>query len=112
MRLYLIGFCFLFACTSTETSQIRKHKEDLYCNVQSKIVTESESNKTTNQSTKTIVTCDDGPDTFMKKSGLARDCHFFTWRMPFGNTFTEQRSISCKRLDGGYEILPDYSLQY
>ena len=112
MRWFLILFYFLFACSSINTTQNKKEKEDLYCNVKSKIITESDSKTNTNQSTQTTVICDDGPDTFMKKSGLARDCKFFTWRMPLANTTIEQRSISCKRLDGGYEILPDYSLQY
>jgi hypothetical protein len=28
--------------------------------------------------------------------------------MPLGQTVVEQRSIACKRLDGGYEIVEGY----
>ena len=35
--------------------------------------------------------------------GIASSCEIFTWHMPLGETFIEQRDIACQRLDGGYE---------
>lgn len=115
MRILLIFiFVFLYQCTSNYNAAIRfDTKNDPYCEVKSKTVNQTDGNETMNKSSTTTVECDDGPKSFMKKSGLASDCRFFTWRMPLGHTDIEQRSISCKRLDGkGYEILPNYSLQY
>jgi hypothetical protein len=40
--------------------------------------------------------------------GIAENCQFFTWMMPLGQTMVEQRSIACKRFDGGYEIVQGY----
>ena len=40
--------------------------------------------------------------------GIADTCEIFTWHMPLGETFIEQRDIACHRLDGGYEIVPGY----
>jgi len=40
--------------------------------------------------------------------GIADNCEIFTWYMPLGETFIEQRDIACHRLDGGYEIVPGY----
>jgi len=40
--------------------------------------------------------------------GIADSCQYFTWMMPLGQTRVEQRSIACKKINGGYEIVPGY----
>ena len=107
--LCLICFIVLISCSAPR--QNLKQTKDPYCNVDHKVINESKNGKSLNEYTKTIIECDDGPKSFMKKSGLASDCRYFNWRMPLGNTYTEQRTISCRRLDGGYEIIPNYKLQ-
>ena len=69
MRWYLILFYFLFACSSINTTQNKKEKEDLYCNVKSKIITESDSKTNTNQSTQTTFICDDSQPIKQQKKG-------------------------------------------
>ena len=54
------------------------------------------------------VTCSDGAKDFLHGMGIADNCEIFTWHMPLGETFIEQRDIACHRLDGGYEIVPGY----
>ena len=54
------------------------------------------------------VTCNDGAKDFLHGMGIADNCEIFTWHMPLGETFIEQRDIACHRLDGGYEIVPGY----
>ena len=55
------------------------------------------------------VTCEDGVKDFLHGMGIAGNCKFFTWDMPYQNTVITQRSIACERLDGGYEIIPNYT---
>jgi hypothetical protein len=40
--------------------------------------------------------------------GIADSCQYFTWMMPMGQKMVEQRSIACKKMDGGYEIVQGY----
>jgi hypothetical protein len=54
------------------------------------------------------VTCDDGVKDLLHGMGIADSCQHFTWMMPLGQKMVEQRSIACKRMDGGYEIVPGY----
>ena len=35
-------------------------------------------------------------------------CKFFNWDMPLKNSMVTERSIACKRMDGGHEIVPGY----
>ncbi len=54
------------------------------------------------------VVCNDGASDFLEGMGIADNCEIFTWWMPLGETFIQQRDIACHRLDGGYEIVPGY----
>ena len=40
------------------------------------------------------------------KTGIAENCQEFTWNMPLGGRMVEQKSIACKKIGGGYEIIP------
>ena len=58
--------------------------------------------------TEETVHCEDGVKDFLHGMGIAESCQYFTWMLPLGQTMVEQRSIACKRMDGGYEIVPGY----
>lgn len=111
MRIIFIFVLLLSAQCTTNYQHSANQNKDPYCEVSSKTVNETNNGNSVNKYSKTTVECDDGPKSFMKKSGLANDCRYFNWRMPLGNTHVEQRTISCRRLDGGYEIIPNYKLQ-
>jgi hypothetical protein len=58
--------------------------------------------------TEETVECEDGVKDFLHGMGIAESCQYFTWMMPVGQTMVEQKSIACKRMDGGYEIVQGY----
>ena len=60
------------------------------------------------EQTEEKVVCDDGVKDLLHGMGIADSCQYFTWMMPLGHTRVEQRSIACKKLNGGYEIVPGY----
>ena len=72
------------------------------------IKTIDKSGNIVDEKTEEKVVCDDGVKDFLHGMGIADNCQFFTWMMPLGQTMVEQRSIACKRLDGGYEIVQGY----
>jgi len=83
---------------------------DQYCNLKTttiKIIDEK-TGKIISEKTEEKVVCDDGVKDFLHGAGIAKDCHYFTWMIPLGQKWVEQRSISCRRMDGGYEIVPGY----
>ena len=53
--------------------------------------------------------CNDGVKDFLQDMGIAKSCNYYTWPMPLGGTIVTHRSVACERLDGGYEIIPNYS---
>ena len=60
------------------------------------------------EKTEEKVECEDGVKNFLHGMGIAESCQYFTWMMPMGQKMVEQRSIACKRMDGGYEIVQGY----
>jgi hypothetical protein len=87
---------------------INQKKTDPYCNIKQETVIDQNSNdpKLNKETTKSIVTCDDGPMSTITKTGIAENCQEFTWNMPLGGRMVEQKSIACKKIGGGYEIIP------
>ena len=57
---------------------------------------------------KEVVHCEDGVKDFLHGMGIASECKFFNWDMPLKNSMVTERSIACKRMDGGHEIVPGY----
>ena len=82
---------------------------DQYCDVETTQIRVVDQNGNVLESrTEEKVTCSDGAKDFLHGMGIADTCEIFTWHMPLGETFIEQRDIACHRLDGGYEIVPGY----
>ena len=82
---------------------------DQYCNISTEtIIVKDDKGNVISSTTKEVVKCDDGVKDFLEGSKIASSCKFFTWDMPLGETVVKQRSISCKKLEGGYEIVPGY----
>ena len=80
-----------------------------YCDVETTQIRIVDQNGNVLESrTEEKVTCSDGAKDFLHGMGIADNCEIFTWHMPLGETFIEQRDIACHRLDGGYEIVPGY----
>ncbi len=103
--LYLIGFCFLYA----GTTQAGGPWGNQYCNIKTTTIKTIDKNgDVVDEKTEEKVVCDDGVKDFLHGMGIAENCQFFTWMMPLGQTMVEQRSIACKRFDGGYEIVQGY----
>ena len=83
---------------------------DQYCDIETtQIRVVDQSGKVIEERVEEKVTCEDGVKDFLHGMGIAGNCKFFTWDMPYQNTVITQRSIACERLDGGgYEIVPGY----
>ena len=82
---------------------------DQYCDVETTTIRVVDaSGNVLEERTEEKVTCNDGAKDFLHGMGISDNCEIFTWYMPLGETFIEQRDIACHRLDGGYEIVPGY----
>ena len=80
-----------------------------YCNVKTTHVKVVDAKgNVVEEKTEEKVVCDDGVKDLLHGMGIAENCQYFTWMMPLGHTRVEQRSIACKKLNGGYEIVPGY----
>ena len=80
-----------------------------YCDVEvTKIKVVNESGEVIENLTEEKLVCEDGVKDFLHGFGIADSCKIYTWVMPIGNELLEQRSIACKKMDGGYEIVKGY----
>ncbi len=103
--LYLIGLYFFF----TGLIQAGGPWDNQYCNIKTTTIKTIDKNgNIVDEKIEEKIVCDDGVKDFLHGMGIAENCQFFTWMMPLGQTVVEQRSIACKRLDGGYEIVEGY----
>ncbi len=46
---------------------------------------------------------------FLQDAGIAKECKYYNWIGMEGYTPVEYRSLACEKLDGGYEIIPNYT---
>jgi hypothetical protein len=82
---------------------------DQYCNLRTEtIITKDATGNIVDTKTTEKVVCEDGAMDFLHGAKIAESCRMFTWRMPLGQETINKRSMSCKKLDGGYEIVPGY----
>ena len=100
------GACqLLFGPASTSSSeQIKVHSTII-----SRFETVDENGNTISEKNEEIVECDDGVKDFLQDAGIADDCKYYTWTGMEGYTPVEYRTLACHKLDGGYEIIPNYS---
>jgi len=45
----------------------------------------------------------------LQDAGIAKECRFYTWTGSLGYETVQYRTLACEKLDGGYEIIPNYS---
>jgi hypothetical protein len=82
---------------------------DQYCDIKTETtIVKNVKGEIIEQNTVEKVICEDGAMDFLHGAKIAKNCKIFTWKMPLGQTYVDQRSISCKRMDGSYEIVPGY----
>ena len=99
----------VLAATQTQPAQAGGPWSNQYCNIKTthiKIV--DIKGNVVEEKTEEKVECEDGVKDFLHGMGIADSCQYFTWMMPVGQKMVEQRSIACKRMDGGYEIVQGY----
>ena len=106
--IFILGFLVWFAYIDEAHSV---NQEDQYCNIKTTLVrTVDENGNTISEKNEETVECDDGVKDFLQDAGIADDCRFYTWTGSMdGYTPIEYRSLACHKLDGGYEIIPNYS---
>ena len=86
------------------------NQENQYCDIKTTLVrTVDENGNTISEKNEETVECDDGVKDFLQDAGIADDCRFYTWTGMEGYTPVEYRSLACHKLDGGYEIIPNYT---
>ena len=86
------------------------NQENQYCDIKTTLVRiVDENGNTISEKNEETVECDDGVKDFLQDAGIADDCRFYTWTGMEGYTPVEYRSLACHKLDGGYEIIPNYS---
>ena len=82
---------------------------DQYCDVETTTIRVVDQNgKVISEYTEEVVHCEDGVKDFLHGMGIASECKFFNWDMPLKNSMVTERSIACKSMDGGHEIVPGY----
>ena len=86
------------------------NQENQYCDIKTTLVKTVDINgKTISEESKEIVECDDGVKHFLQDAGIAKECKYYNWTGIEGYTPIEYRSLACEKLDGGYEIIPNYT---
>ena len=85
-------------------------QENQYCDIKTTIVkTVDKDWKTVTEESKEFVECYDGVSHFLQDAGIAKNCKYYNWTGMEGWTPVEYRSLACEKLDGGYEIIPNYT---
>ena len=103
----ILGALVWFAYTEEAYSA---NQEDQYCDIKTTLIrTVDEKGKVISEKNEETVECDDGVKNFLQDAGIADNCKYYTWTVLLGNVPVEQRSLACHKLDGGYDIIPNYS---
>jgi len=109
MRILLLLTFLLWPVDRIDVATAGGPWSDQYCNLRTEtIITKDATGKVIDTKTMEKVVCEDGAMDFLHGAKIAKSCRMFTWRMPLGQETIVKRSMSCKRLDGGYEIVPGY----
>ena len=82
---------------------------DQYCDVEiTKVKVVDAQGTVIDNHTEEKVVCSDGAKDFLHGMGIAKSCEIYTWFIPLNGVLVEQRSIACKKIEGGYEIVKGY----
>ena len=86
------------------------NQEDQYCDIKITLVrTVDENGNIINEKNEEVVICDDCIKHFLQDAGIIDECKYYNWIGMEGYTQVEYRSLACEKLDGGYEIIPNYT---
>ena len=86
------------------------NQENQYCDIKTSLIrTVDKNGKVISEKNQEIVECDDGVKHFLQDAGIAKECRYYTWTGLEGYIPVEYRSLACEKLDGGYEIIPNYT---
>ena len=108
IRIFMAALLAL-AATQTQPTQAGGPWSNQYCNIKTTHIKVVDiKGNVVEEKTEEKVECEDGVKDFLHGMGIADSCQYFTWMMPMGQKMVEQRSIACKRMDGGYEIVQGY----
>ena len=108
MRILFMA-ALLALSTQTQPAQAGGPWSNQYCNIKTTHIKVVDiKGNVVEEKTEEKVECEDGVKDFLHGMGIAESCQYFTWMMPMGQKMVEQRSIACKRMDGGYEIVQGY----
>ena len=109
MRILFMAALLVLAATQTQPAQAGGPWSNQYCNIKTTHIKVVDiKGNVVEEKTEEKVECEDGVKDFLPGMGIADSCQYFTWMMPMGQKMVEQRSIACKRMDGGYEIVQGY----
>ena len=86
------------------------NQENQYCDIKTTLIrTVDENGKVISENNQEIVECNDGVKHFLQDAGIAKECRYYTWTGLEGYIPVEYRSLACEKLDGGYELIPNYT---
>ena len=109
MRILFMAALLVLISTQTQPAQAGGPWSNQYCNIKTTHIKVVDiKGNIVEEKTEEKVECEDGVKDFLHGMGIAESCQYFTWMMPMGQKMVEQRSIACKRMDGGYEIVQGY----
>ena len=108
MRILFMAALLVLA-TQIQPAQAGGPWSNQYCNIKTTHIKVVDiKGNVVEEKTEEKVECEDGVKDFLHGMGIAESCQYFTWMMPMGQKMVEQRSIACKKMDGGYEIVQGY----
>ena len=111
-KFYLILLIFFFVTSLKNTIGFADKKEQ-FCDIKTitEITKDSDGNITDEKTFEKVV-CDDGAKHYLEEVGVAKECKPYVWSIPLGGKLVEQQAIACEKLDGTYEIIPSFSLDW
>ena len=99
-----------FVWSAYEDGAYSANQENQYCNIKTTLIrTLDENGNLISEENKEVVECDDGVKHILQDAGIAKDCKYYNWTGMEGWTPVKYRSLACQKLDGGYEIIPNYT---
>jgi hypothetical protein len=109
MRILFMVALLVLPAIQTTPAQAGGPWSNQYCNIKTTHIRVVDiKGNIVEEKTEEKVECEDGVKDFLHGMGIAESCQYFTWMMPMGQKMVEQKSIACKKLDGGYEIVEGY----
>ena len=109
MRIFFLLAFLLLLVDKIDMATAGGPWSDQYCNLRTEtVITKDATGNIVDTKTTEKVVCEDGAMDFLHGAKIAESCKMFTWRMPLGQETINKRSMACKKLDGGYEIVPGY----